>query len=93
MALRRVVHAQFVADRGADHHLAGVEPHAHGKAEGRAAADLFAEGAQLVAQVQRGVAGALRRGPRARSARANRAMMPSPVYWFTVPLVSDARRR
>ena len=60
VALRRVVHAQVVADL-ADHDLAGVEAHAHGEVAGRAArAQVLRHSAQLLAQVQGRVAGALR---------------------------------
>ena len=59
MALRRVVHAQVVADR-ADDDLAGVEAHAHREAEAVRAPQLVGVALELVAQMQRRVAGALR---------------------------------
>ena len=57
--LGRVVHAQVVADRTNDH-LAGVEPHTHGEGQPARALQLLRVQAQLLAQVQGCVAGALR---------------------------------
>ena len=59
MALGRIVHAQVVADP-ADDHLAGVEADARREAEAVLALHLGGITRQLVAQVQRRVAGALR---------------------------------
>ena len=59
VALRGVVHAQVVADLP-DHHLARVDPHAHGEAQAPRDAQLVAPAAQRVAQMQRRVARALR---------------------------------
>ena len=59
VALRRVVHAQIVAD-AADHHLSRVEPHAHREAEAVREAQLVG----VAAQVAR--AAPARRGRRAR---------------------------
>ena len=53
-----VVHAQVVAD-AADHHLAGVESHAHRQGRPVAPCQLGGERGQLVAQRQRRVTGAL----------------------------------
>ena len=59
VSLRRVVHAQIVADL-ADHHLARVEAHATRERRRRAGRAPRRRSAQLVAQMQRRVAGALR---------------------------------
>ncbi len=59
VSLRGVVHAEVVADRPHDH-LAGVEPHAHGEAQLAGAAQLLREAAQLLADMERRVAGPLR---------------------------------
>src|SRR4030095_14745097 len=58
MAERGIVHAQVVAD-GAHHDLAGVEAHAHREAQPAFDAQRVAVAAQLLAQVERRVAGAL----------------------------------
>jgi hypothetical protein len=57
-ALGRVVHAQVVADL-ADHDVARVQPHAHREREPALDAQGVGIAAQLVPQVERGVAGAL----------------------------------
>ena len=59
VALRRVVHAQVVAD-AADHHLARIEADADAERHAVLRAHLVGVLAHRVAQVQRGVAGALR---------------------------------
>src|SRR5438094_9657184 len=58
MPLRRVVHAEIVADP-ADDHLARVEPHAHGEVEAPPAAELVGVSAHGLLQMQGGPAGAL----------------------------------
>jgi len=57
--LRGVVHAQIVADL-AHYHLAGVEPHAHREVDGARQSQFVSPAFQLVARMQRRVAGALR---------------------------------
>jgi hypothetical protein len=57
--LRRVVHAQIVADL-ADDHLTGVETHADRETEAVAQSQVVRVAAQPVAEMQRRVAGALR---------------------------------
>ncbi|MCX5738622.1 MAG: hypothetical protein NTZ61_09035, partial [Proteobacteria bacterium] len=59
VSLRRVVHAQVIADL-ADHHLARVDPDARREAQALRAPKLVRVRAQRIAQVQRRVAGALR---------------------------------
>jgi hypothetical protein len=56
--LRRVIHAEVVADL-AHHHLAGVAAHAHGEAEPGFALDFAAVPGDLVAELKRRIAGAL----------------------------------
>src|SRR5579862_4781402 len=58
MSLRRIVGALRIADRAHDD-LARVEAHPHGKGEAARAANLFAEDAQPIAQVEGGLTGAL----------------------------------
>jgi len=57
--LRRVVHEAGVPDRAHDD-LAAVEAHAHGEVEPTAHAQLVAPAAELLLEVERGIAGALR---------------------------------
>ena len=59
VALRRVVHAQIVADLAHDD-LSGIEAHANRKVQSARQPQLIGVGPERVAQVQRGVAGALR---------------------------------
>jgi len=59
VALRRVVHAQIVADLAHDD-LSGIEAHANRKIQSARQPQLIGVGPERVAQVQRGVAGALR---------------------------------
>src|SRR5262249_18733739 len=58
LALRRVVHAQVVADR-ADHHLAGIETHAGGERQAALALELLCEASELLAEMEGGVAGTM----------------------------------
>ena len=50
MTLRRIVHAQVVAD-GADHDLARVDSHAHREAEPLRALEFLGVASQLLTQV------------------------------------------
>jgi hypothetical protein len=59
VALGGVVHAQVVADL-ADHHVARVEPHPDREIQSFREPQLVGVAAELVAQAQRRVAGALR---------------------------------
>ena len=59
VALRRVVHAQIVADLAHDD-LSGIEAHANRKIQSARQPQLIGVGPERVAQVQRGEAGALR---------------------------------
>ena len=59
VAVSRIVHAEVVADL-ADHHLAGVEPHAHGEVEASLPTQLAGIAPERLGQMQRRVAGAAR---------------------------------
>src|SRR5439155_9713543 len=83
VALRRVVHAEVVADL-ADHHLARVEAHADGEADAARGPQLVRVASDLVTEMERRPARALG-VVLVRDRRPKSAMMPSPVYWFTVP--------
>jgi hypothetical protein len=59
VAVGRVDHLQVIPDRP-DHDLAGVEAHAHGKAELAGSLELLGVASKLVLQMECRVAGALR---------------------------------
>jgi hypothetical protein len=83
VALRRVVHAQVVAD-SPDHDLARVEAHSHAKSS-----PLSRRTSSASAPSSRARSSAAAQARSAWSSWAigapKSAMMPSPVYWLMVP--------